>query len=275
MYVGRLGDSPSVGSTGWPRCRVTGRHTWRKGRGAAAPCTSGAGTGSTRRRWRGSTAGSGCSATTDAVPAGTTPRSPTGRSGASASPSTGNPVCMRHRCSSTRWARPCGCRTCPACAPPVGLAGVVRPRRRTRSTHRVGRANPARRRRRGSVHRGSLATRHDAGDRRHAHRTRRVDAADLHGGFERRRRQHLRPTRRRDRPHLPPPVWLEGRPRPSTHTDRSRCFEQRSAHSPSRTTWCAAAPSSSTLHCASCVTNSIGTDGESAANPSSSLACVS
>ena len=259
---------------GWPRCRVTGRHTWRKGRGAAAPCTSGAGTGSTRRRWRGSTAGSGCWATTDAVPAGTTPRSPTGRSGASASPSTGNPVCTRHRCSSTRWARPCGCRTCrvlPTCrtrwrgspASPNSLDAPCRQgescppsSKRVRSPWLAG--DPSRRRR------STACSPHST--RRCRRSARRVRAPTPPAST---------PSSSTGSP-APSSTNTAGRPTSAVNAHRrSRYFEQHSAHSPSRTMWCAAAPSSSTLHCVSCVTNSIGTDVESAANPSSSPACVS
>ncbi len=99
---------------------------------------------------------------------------------------------------------------------PVRLAGLVRPSRRTRPTHRVRGPHHAGDRRRRPVHRRPLEAGHHRVDRRHHRCARHVDAADLHRRLRRRGVDDLRPARRRHRTCIPVPVRLEGRPRPPT-----------------------------------------------------------
>ncbi len=227
-----------------------------------------------RRRWHGSTAGSGCSATTGDAPAGTTRRSPTGRSGVSASPSTECPHCTPHRCSSTRWARRSGCRICPMlpiC--PIRSPGSPESPSWPDAPCRAGASCPPWSRRARSPS--------PAGD---PSPTRRSTAccSDSTPRCPRSARRVPAPTPPASTPSSstasPAPCSTNTAGRPTSAANarhRSRRSEPRSVRSRSPTTWCAAAPSSSTTRCDNFATNSTATDGGSVASPWSSPACVS
>ena len=129
-----------------------------------------------------------------------------------------HPRCMRHRSSSTRSARPCGCRTCRARHHlSDSLAWFARVAELARRTVSSGRILPA------IVEEGPFTVARwrpvtDADDRRHAHRARRVDAADLHA----RVRAPMSPASTASSSTGSParflaPIRLEGRPRPAAH----------------------------------------------------------
>ena len=146
---------------GWPRCRVTDRHTWRRGPGGVGRCTCGAGTASTPQRWRGSTAGSAMLGD-DGRRTGwhDTPVS-YGAIGRISIGLDGLPTLHASSVQLDAMGTAVWLSDLPDDAPSVRLARLVRPRRRTGATHRVERSHPPRRRRGGPVHRRPMATGHD------------------------------------------------------------------------------------------------------------------